>query len=229
MIALRPQEIAPLAGALLPAVISIVAYVVRRQIERRQLKEIDEARFNRVVESDSLRILGGYLESAVAPITLESYAYDSKVRRRVDRVLELLTDYLGRPEEIRATPKAEPEVQIPSTGWSVASGQFDDWRYLLYAHPWDALARLRRLVETRLRDRIKELAIDVPSRIGAAGMIDVLARNQAISRNVANDLLASVNVASRAIHGGEVTMSEAEQAIWRALAALQRMDALSSP
>jgi hypothetical protein len=88
---------------------------------------------------------------------------------------------------------------------------------------WQALAQLRRSIETELRSLADRREIEVPPRAGAGRLLDVLARAGAVPADVYEPLRYTVQVANAAIHGEDVSLAAAYDALFSAEHALQRL------
>src|SRR5206468_7283942 len=142
-------------GILSGAAVNLLALGLRKLLElkkrRKQLEAADEKRFQAVLESDSLKELGGYLDSAVGQFGVRDYAENAKVRERVTTFLGRLEDFVGLPEAIaekREEPsESEPlQTAVPDSDLQKIESRIERGAV------WDALAALRRTIESRLMD-----------------------------------------------------------------------------
>jgi hypothetical protein len=130
---------------------------------------------------------------------------------------------VGVPGELE--PGREP---APPTGPAPAEGVANDELSVVEAKlaegtPWDALATLRRMIEMRLQDLARRHDVQLPERVGAGKLLDLLRRNQIVPDGIARSLRYSIEVANKAIHGFDVGIEEADEAIRHARLALSEL------
>jgi len=88
---------------------------------------------------------------------------------------------------------------------------------------WNALARVRRYIEVVLRQRVQQSSISSERPLSAGQLLNLLARKERLPAHVAEGLRYALAVCNRAIHGLDVTLEEAEEALFHAAAALDAL------
>jgi hypothetical protein len=193
---------------------------------RKKLHAADKEAFQAALASGSLSSLGSYLDKSLGPFLVTEYANNSEVKSRVDLFLARLQEYVGSSGEV----KQEAEPAPPTAPKSVATGANDELSVvedkLAEATPWDALATLRRMIEMRLSDLAKQHNLPLPERSGAGRILEVLRRSQIVPDGLARSLRYAIEVANRAIHGFEVSIYEADEAIRHVRFALSELGLL---
>lgn len=182
--------------------------------QRRVLTAIEsEDRMDRVQTMD-LPSLQAYLFDTLGSMSIREYARDHDaqrfVARAVDRVEEFLTDGTHGRAEAVGTDHLAMAAKAISHGGDLVAG----------------LARLRLAIEMRLRD--VALGHGLPAERAAGGrLIDTLRRAKLLDPQTCEDLLYAVKVGNRAVHGQNVDLQQAQEALditRRALAKLEDGD-----
>lgn len=204
--------------SLLGVAAGILASAVPRVIENLRARKLaKEAAFSTALESDDLGELGAYLRNELGEVSLNAYLNDGGVRQRVDRYLAKLTAFVALPREPEEPGPLGDKVLQPSSttefyttdaaiSWALDKHP-DDPRVLTLAidsilagESWSGLASLRRDLENRFR----ALAPDVH-------------RRQPITRNVPEEVRREFamfyRIASRAIHGEDISTDEMLSAV----------------
>ncbi|WP_332769014.1 hypothetical protein [Phenylobacterium sp.] len=193
-----------------------------------------EEAFNSAIASDDLSKLSGYLRDEFGEVPLAIYLRDVKLRARLDRYLARLTDYVAAPPAEAATPepgrdRVAPEVEAPVAGLAQHLTSYwqhdpDDPPQIVTAidsartgESWNALARLRRDLEARFRAELMEVD-PVASRMPMHKVPVPIDAERFFRR--------FYRVASRAIHGEEVTEEEIIQSIQDARMVYRTMEQL---
>lgn len=208
-------ELAPfLTGALASFVGAGIREAVNWLNARKKLEQAAEAEFHSALASDSLHILGDYLDKAVGQFSVAEYSHNPQVRQRVNMFLARVEDFVGKTEDVRQS-EAQLTVPVYSSVLAVATDEELESieERVLGGAVWDGLAHLRRVIEQRLRELAKERELRVPERHGAARLVDLLRRNGVGDSAAWEGLPYVLNVCNRAVHGLEVSTTEALEAV----------------
>jgi len=216
-------------GILSGAAVNLLALGLRKLLElkkrRKQLEAADEKRFQAVLESDSLKELGGYLDSAVGQFGVRDFAENEKVRERVTTFLGRLEDFVGLPEAVSAKPEKpvqEEPIQLP-----LADSELEKVEMRIeQGELWDALATLRRAIEIRLTNFARDRGVRIPSQPGAGRLVRLLIEREVLPPDVGKSLEYAIQVANRGVHGAEVGSDEAIFALRQTLRGLNRLELL---
>ncbi len=188
-----------------------------------KLREAQKQRFQSVLESDNLIVVGSYLDEVIGNCNVYEYVSNRNVSKTVDSYLEKLRFFVGADTEveqqIRET-KTPPKIKVPSS----VSDEFDKvLTELRSGEVWNALARLRRHIEITLRGIAKAKDIQLGRSPSAGYLLNALFRSGLISKDVFSNLKYAITVCNKAIHGLEVNWSEAEEATLHASIALGKL------
>jgi len=212
-----------LLGAIIANFVMVAARKLLRLYQaRQQLKIADEKRFKTALDSDSLQVLGSYLDTALGEFSIRDYSENAKVRERVTTFLGRLEDFVGKSTEITekgtVRPKSETRRTVQRPGLSEIAATIESGRI------WDGLAALRRLVEAKLTESARKRQIALPKRPGAGRVLQILHQHEAISADAAERLQFVIDVANRGVHGLDVSLQEALQALDEAQIALELLE-----
>lgn len=199
---------------------AIYTQLASKRAEERQLKAMEERIFDNVLMSDDVAELGRYLDETLGTLTISEYCGNREMARRADSYISRIGDFVGTATEI-AQEKQETEQPEPRASSEEMSVEFakvvDDLRG---GEVWNALARVRRHVELRLKERAGAVGITVEGHSSAGRLLTYLERNEAIQHAAAKRLRYAIAICNRAIHGEEVTLDEAESAVYNAASGL---------
>jgi len=195
--------------------------------ERKKLAAAEESHFKQVLASDSIDVLGRYLDNEVGNFLVSEYVSSDKARLRIDSIIHSMQDFIGREKEIMEDiPSPEAMVKSPSP-------KTDEFK-LIFSKlqsgiAWDALAALRRLIEIKLKETMNKKGLNVDDRSSAGRLISILSKKELITSNVEHQLRYAVDVANRAIHGHDISIGMAEEAVFMAQDALITLGELENP
>jgi hypothetical protein len=175
------------------------------------------------LRSSEIVPLGRYLDTTLSKVTVSQYTSSETISAQVDQYIERIRDFVGTTEEVQAQQiaKQQPEpvplwtLEIPSELQPVLDELKD-------GESWNALARLRRLIELHLRDVAKTRRLRIEKVRSAGQLVDLLEKDRYLDSDSANDLRYAIQISNRAVHGLDVTREEAEGAIAHAVRALSK-------
>jgi hypothetical protein len=217
------EIIAALAGAATSLVSVAIKKITDWYRERQKLREAEDIRFEAALASDSLEVLGGYLDTTIGQFLVVEYAENREVRERVNKFLARLEDYVGKTSEV-PTKHEYPKPDVLRTSRAIDPELHVVEIRLQEGLAWDALATLRRIIETRLVEFAKRRQIKLPDRTGAGRMLQLLHSRGDMPDETVQSLRYAIEIANRGVHGLDVSMEEALQAFQyaqRGLAMLQ--------
>lgn len=214
------------AAAGTSSVVGVIWGLIRHaRYEKEALEKTKEDAFDIVLKSDSISEVGGYLYEGVGAFALHDYSSSPKVRQRVTRFLERLEAFVGGPE-IESSPIALESRDIPELPHQTPkppSDLLEAQRELLEGEVWNGLARIRRIIELRLRDIAQKH--DVPSkRTGAGQLLRTLKERNIIPVDAQRHLQYAISVANKGVHGIDVVGNEAVEAFEHAAYGLARIE-----
>ena len=213
------------------AVAAIVGQLLQEYLTKRNARAaVEEGAFATAIESDDLGVLGAYLRDQLGSVSLEAYLSDKTHRERVDGYLKRLAELVHAPD---ACPVAEPRAEDAHSAEEVAQVQrrsSDETDASAEVGPgpsaetaaeppilrgtrgkisdgdvWTAFAQLRREIERQLRDETQ----------AAEGR--PIAASVSFSDPDDEDAFRCFwHVASRAIHGEELTPADVEAGLMAA-------------
>lgn len=215
------EALLAIAAAALGAFAAIGAQVsstANSKAAKRQLEKLKKLRVDEVLREPSVQSLGGLLVDNLGKTSLPSYVRDQQARTEFRRAFNAVREYVGTDAEI--LEQGEPSNGQPGLPHSNASwarplttvGQRAVGE-LYSGETWNALALMRRAVETTLAERMPTSEAG-PPRVGAGRLVGLAAKQAIISPHVADELRYPISVANAAIHGEEVSPDVALEAIF---------------
>lgn len=191
---------------------------------RRKLQAAVEAQFQEALASDSLKALGDYLDNAVGQFSVAEYGNSEAVRRRVNMFLARVEEFVGKTEDVRevatshtTSPRAVSREAAPDQEFQAIEER------VLSGAVWDGLAQLRRVIEQRLRELAMQRGVAQPERPGASRLVELLRRNEIGSDDSWMPLQQAIAVCNRAVHGLDVSTSEAMEVVQMSRHALESL------
>lgn len=205
------------AASVLAVALNVLATAIAR---RRKYHALQKQELESVLQSDDLQALGEYMDDTLGGVSMLEYSSSSAVASRVDRFIERVQDFVGTSD--RMAEKTEPVPEFLSARVHPSGDEFEDvLRELETGEPWNALARLRRQVERRLRALLGEPAVEGTRPRGAAQLLRRAMSAGLIDEQIKDLLSYALSVSNRAVHGVDVEYGEAEEAIWAAAHAMK--------
>lgn len=203
---------------------SLGVTVFRKRLEKREaLEATAEEQVQTALAADNLSVLASQMRRSLAEVSVYQYATDGDVRLQVNHFLEAVQGYIGVREEIESEPPEEPP-KAPEQLEPMSPELRQIAQELSGGEVWNALARLRRLIEIILRQIAEASDLDGPQRpVGAGSLIKRLTSAGLIDSEVARDLSYAVAVSNRAVHGIDVSEAEAREAFSHGARALERV------
>jgi hypothetical protein len=211
------------AAGLISVIGSLISLLLSNYKKRSALTAVEEQPLERVLRSSEIVPLGRYLDTTLSKVTVSQYTSSETISAQVDQYIERIRDFVGTTEEVQAQQiaKQQPEpvplwtLEIPSELQPVLDELKD-------GESWNALARLRRLIELHLRDVAKTRRLRIEKVRSAGQLVDLLEKDRYLDSDSANDLRYAIQISNRAVHGLDVTREEAEGAIAHAVRALSK-------
>ena len=213
-------SVVSVAGAVVSIASAIGRAVGAYITQRRKLKEATEMQFRRVLSSDDLSEIGSYLDDVIGEFEIAEYVGNPTVSQRVDAYIEKLTEFVQadfKPVEEEEAPERAPLGEaLPPVGDEL-SRVLEELRE---GDAWNALARLRRHMEIRLRQVASRHDIMAGQQTSAGRLVESLYRAQVLDEPTRWRFLYAISICNRAIHGLDISMDDAEKAIDQAATAL---------
>ncbi|WP_435744726.1 hypothetical protein [Microbacterium sp. PMB16] len=212
-------------AASLAAVAALAVTITRSSLAavaaKKQLDRLKQVRVNDVLAEPSVASLGGLLVDDLGQTTLPSYARDPEVRREFRRAFNAIRAFVGTNDSdaddrgpLLSEPEPEPESNAPTIGWiqpATASGRAAI-RDLNAGETWNALARMRREVETTVAGLLPGGSDERP-RVGAGRLIALASKQGVLPAHIAANLRYPISIANAAVHGEDVSPDNALEAI----------------
>ena len=192
--------------------------------ERKKLRAAKETRFQVVLESNSISELGSYLDEVIGKFQIREYGENETIRNKVNAYLEKIQDFVGTREEIQLEPTIKQPPPLAAPFMEELPSQFQSvYTELQTGEPWNALAKLRRIVEGRLFDLASTYDIKIMKRYGAGNILKILAERNLVDPKTVERLRFAIGLSNKAIHGENVSFEDAEMAIRQAGLALREL------
>lgn len=222
------------AIASISVLITIYTSLAEKWKQKNKLKLLQAKEFESILETSDIKILGNYLDNEIGQMTISDYVDNKEINYKIETFINKLTRFVGTEEQIDKEESEQSEIQ--------KEPDFDQKRYkdfpfkgqlgeefdkilseLFFGEAWNALARLRRFIEIKLRELCEQNNIPVDKVFSITQMIEFLKRRDVIEIDVVRNLKYPVHISNRAIHGQDLKEGEAEEAIYHAAQALDRI------
>lgn len=214
--------ISVIAG-LTSGIITLFNYVISKKNEKTKLQKSEEKRFQQILSSDNIDVLGNYLDEIIGKFNIYEYSTNPKISHRVNTYIDRIQHYVGTIDEIKKEelPKRKPKIKdftekLPNEYQTILNE-------LETGEHWNALARLRRHIEIFLKKIAISKGLLKEEFTSAGRLLSLLERNEIISKNSAKKLGYSISICNRAIHGLDVSLEEAQEAIYLAVNVLDTL------
>jgi len=214
----------PLYGAAASLVLTAVREAFNWYRARKKLEAALEVQFQEALSSDSLSVLGNYLDRAVGQFSVAEYGSNQDVRRRVNMFLARVEEFVGKTADVGRLETTEmPLATVVSREESPDPDLQLIEEHVLGGAVWDGLAQLRRVIEQRLRDLALQRGIATPGKPGASRLVDVLRRHEIGTDDEWTLLREAIAVCNRGVHGLEVSTAQALEVVRIARQALNAL------
>ena len=222
-------ENATVVAALISGLGSVAAalftFVAGSLAQKRKLRHAERENVLSVLAQDDINRLGAYVDNVIGAFTMKEYASNSEVQDRVDAYVDRIQEYLGAPEDIQQERGIrEPDRPIHMHDVELPDDFQPILRELRYGELWNALARLRRHLEVTLKQKASQAGIPIEKVLSIGRLLNLLEKRQVIAPGTANSLRYPISLSNKAVHGEDVSMAEAEEAVFHAARILQSLD-----
>lgn len=216
------SSITVLSG-LVSTVLTIVTAYKAYMSEKAKLIQAQEQKFKSALESDDLITVGSFLYNTIGDFNIYEYVSNSNVSKTVDKFNEKLISFLKTNtemaqeiKEIEQITKIEVPPIHPEDFTELPEEIKKVHNELDAGDIWNALARLRRYIEIILRKtaEINDIHIDKPTSAGY--LLNILTQHNIVSKEVFNNLKYSITISNKAVHGLDVNINEAHEALFHA-------------
>jgi hypothetical protein len=215
-------------------IVTVYSLISNRVNQSKKLKSLEEQNFETILASSDIKILGKYLDFEIGQMTISDYVDNKNINRRIDILINKLTQFVGTEEQII---KETEEQVVDEKLSSERKQQLIDFPYkgklgddfdkvlneLYFGEPWNALARLRRLIEMTLRKLADSKSIATENITSVTRLIELLKHYGIIDNYIVNNLQFPIHISNRAVHGQDLNQGEAQEAIFHAAIALERI------
>lgn len=212
---------AGIGGAIVSLVATLVGFTVQRWSAHRKLQSAEEAMFSAALESDDLLTLGDYLNSTLGEFTIYEYTARPQVEKRVNRMLERVAEFVGETAEIKPVFSGESPAGLGRNQRDLPKQFLEVKAGLDSGESWNALARLRRIIEQHLREYGVSLGFKERHLRSAGQSLRLLADRNYVSEESFHLLDYAVRVCNEAVHGYSVPPGQAEEALSAAVQGLR--------
>jgi hypothetical protein len=197
--------------------------------QRDKLSRSNEINLEDVLNSNDIKRLGRFLDETIGQFDVAEYVTSKNVSNTIDKYFDGVSDFLGsaaRTEAEEKIEKPEPSNIYVSHKRPDFSGNLEIvFSELEQGEIWNGLARLRREIEIKLRERALELGYKKHHLRSAGQILRILIDRNVIRPDLAKPLQYAIAVCNRAVHGREVSFGEAEEALMLTRYAMDKLDA----
>jgi hypothetical protein len=212
------SDLISLAAALVGFSASLANLTLDVWKQRRRQHGLHEEKLEAILASPDLAVLGKYLDDDLGAIDVGRYATDADARRRVDRVLARLSDFLGPVEDIAQLPAQAPTAQTAPPE-AAAEQQRSDAKALLdlpedvrrrldSGDEWAALVLLRSKIEHQIRDFLRARGEQVSQQEAIGKLVSRLRDLHVLEPAQLARLSHAISNMNRAAHGQEASADD---------------------
>ena len=228
-----PFSLIVVAAALAGATSSISATLAQAidgvRDRKRKLREARANHLTSVLEANDLETLGAFLDETIGEFNVAEYTANADVAKIIDKYLNGVVAFLGTDEEVVDVEPAptnsaqfgelvitqkSPEDPLAKVVSELEEGEI-----------WNALSRLRREIEIRLRKFATDQGFKDRHFKGAGQVLRLLSDRDYVPAELAKRLSYSIAICNKAVHGRDVKFDEALEAY---LIAEQALDAIAA-
>ncbi len=225
-------------ASLISVLAFLISYLITKYYQKLKLDILKEKSFETILESSNIKELGTYLDSEIGQLTISDYVENKDINKRIDILINKLTQFVGTEEQIN---KETEEIKEYEKETKESSHTLKDFPYkgklgaefdkiineLNFGEPWNALARLRRHIEIELRNLAKKNGLSIDKIYSMNHLILLLKQNGIIDTDISRNLEYPIHVSNRAVHGQNLNKGEAQEAIFHAAIALDKIKKLN--
>jgi hypothetical protein len=226
-----------LSISIILSIITVIEIIVSRNQQNKNLKSLKKVELKEVLATSNINELGNFLENKIGTFSVFDYISNNEINENVNSYILELTDFVGTESEIEKENIPENKEIIEESMEEEKDYFFDKLPNLyktnkeftkirsdlLLNETWNALARLRRYIEIKLSNIAKKNGID-PRGFGLRKLLSILEYENLIPKGISKELYYSINISNIAIHGKDVSIAQAEEAIYHAVIALNKID-----
>lgn len=215
---------ASIIAALISVLLTAITYWRNIKNQKIKLVNAEETKFEAVLNSNDINVLGKYLDETLGLFNVHEYTASEKVAEKVNKYLEKIQSFVGTTVTVseEEKPKGLESFEAPVEGISAELQTIID--ELRTGETWNALARLRRHIEIRLRNLAQQQGFKERHLKSAGQILRLLYDRKYVDPDSYELLKYSISVCNRAIHGIDITEYEAEQAVYLGAKVLQRFN-----
>lgn len=226
------------AASLSSVLATLFSYLYNKYQQRLKLEMLKEKNFETILETSNIKDLGTYLDKEIGQLTISDYVENKDINKRIDTLINKLTLFVGTEEQINKETEENKESEkltkensqtlkdFPYKG--KLGEEFDKIiNELNYGEPWNALARLRRHIEIELRNLAKKNNLSIDKIYNMTHLILLLKQTGIIDIDISRNLEYPIHVSNRAVHGQNLNKGEAQEAIFLAASALDKIKKLN--
>jgi len=211
-----------LLTGLLSVLASLVSLLLAHYKKKSAMGAFEEVRLEQILKSSEIVPLGRYLDNTLSKVTVAQYTSSDTISAQVDQYMNRIREFVGTTEEVQSQPVSTHPPEVPLWTLEIPAALKPVLDELATGESWNALARLRRLIELHLNDVANSRKLH-PEKVRSAGkLIDLLEKDRYFDSESAADLKYAIQISNRAIHGLDISRGEAEDAIAHAVRALAK-------
>ncbi|KQO33214.1 hypothetical protein ASF10_19260 [Flavobacterium sp. Leaf82] len=199
----------------LSALVTVFSFFLNYIKQQKTLEEIDNKLFKQALESGDIKKLGSYLDKNIGNVTIKEFSTNSKIQKKVNNYIQNIISFIGTEEDIKKadTKLHKQEIIHDNDNIKVPNEFYPFIKELQLGQPWNALAQLRRHIEINLREILKSYNIETKEFISISQMLSILDSMNLIPTSYIQDLKYAVAICNKAVHGIDISLPEAEEAI----------------
>lgn len=213
-------------AGIISVISGILSVYLAYRSEKEKINNAQNEQFEKAIRSDDINELGSFLERNIGDFTVNEYISNSEVSSKVDTYIDRIQQFVSTnkeplqfdPNKIRRSSPSEQALIKFTPEFEGIIEKFDQ------GESWGALARLRRVIEIRLKEVAEHNNIAIKKNITAGYLLNLLKRNKVILDPYFSELLYCISVCNNAVHGSDVSISQANEVISIANRVFEELD-----
>ncbi|MBP2312992.1 hypothetical protein [Azospirillum soli] len=186
-------------------------------------KALRKAEFDKAINSYKIDTLGSYLHNTLGKVSVYEYAKEDEKADQLHKYLSRIADMLSADDDLEKSDVAVSAYPQDGIADDLPSNLRLALNEIRIGEVWNGLARMRRDLEINLNELAEKNNLPI-GKSSAGSMLHYLGRVGLVNGSILEQLRWALSVANRAIHGIDVSRSDAEEAFWVVASAYKSLD-----
>ncbi|WP_226536442.1 hypothetical protein [Fictibacillus halophilus] len=193
-------------------IVTVFSILNNYRLQNKKLDIVKAKKHADILSSNDIKTVGNYLYEDIGKVTIDDYVSNPKIKNIVDSYLNKLGRFLDKGD-LNIDPI---ENVVISNDMEIPLSQ--DSKVLLLqlesGESWNVLATLRNIIEIKLRNIAKKQGLYIEVEKSASLLLRALYNYKFISSFAYKNLAYAIMVCNKAIHGENINLEEAKEAIF---------------